>query len=392
MKVDDSIQQVSEILTSDAAKRVLVTSGKNVDPDALGSALAMAIALESLGKQVTVAIEEFDNTRMPFLPTIHRVLGSVGQKSLVVSIDVGQNPIEKINYNAEDTKFNLILTPKAGQVDVDQIQYSYAGLNFDAVVVVDTAAKRLLGDWVESFEAELKDLPIINIDHHADNEQFGTLNLVQADKASATMVVYELLQTMKVELTGDILTNLLAGVLSDTNQFLNRNADAASMQMAASMVEQGADLHGITKNLFKSMSVAALRLWGRVLSRVEVVDPGIVITEVRQADLTETQAQQTDEDTLDQITNTYIPSVGGAFVGIVLKEKDNGEISGSLRSIHPNVNVQQIAKKLNGGGHILASGFRLTDTTLKEAREKVIEATKNQLEQTSLLKEDRSKN
>ncbi len=387
MQVNDTVQQIKDIFTNPAVKRVLVTSGKNVDPDALGSALAIASVLDAMDKQVNVAIEEFDPAKMSFLPGIERVQSSIGQKSLVVSIDVGANPIERINYNSDDTTFNLILTPKAGQVDVDQIQYSYAGLSYDAIVVVDTSAKALVGEWINNFAKELRDIPVINIDHHADNGLYGTLNLVQSDKASATMVVYELLKKLEQPLTQTIATNLLAGILSDTNGFINRNADAASLQVAAELVAAGADLHGLTQALFKTMNLPALRLWGRVLSRVEMVDPGIVITDVQLEDIATTGASQADEETLSTIVNTYIPSVPQALVGVVLKEKENGEVRGSLRSINPNVNVQVMASQLGGGGHILAAGFKLDKTTLNKARESVVKVVRNQLEKQSLSQE-----
>lgn len=387
MQVNDTVQQIKDIFTNPAVKRVLVTSGKNVDPDALGSALAVASVLDGMEKQVTVAIDEFDASKMQFLPGIERVQSSIGQKSLVVSIDVGANPIERINYNSDDTKFNLILTPKAGQVDVDQIQYSYAGLSYDAIVVVDTAAKTLLGDWIEGFSKELRDIPLINIDHHADNGLYGTLNLVQSDKASATIVVYELLKSLEQPLNREVLTNLLAGILSDTNGFVNRNADATSLQIAAELVAAGADLHGMTQALFKTMNLPALRLWGRVLSRVEMVDPGIVITDVQLEDIATTGATEADQETLSTIVNTYIPSVPNALVGVVLKEKEDGEVSGSLRSINPRVNVQAMAAHLGGGGHIVASGFKIENTTLSKARESVIKIISDELQKQSISPE-----
>src|SRR5689334_19962340 len=107
MQIDTTLQQIKDLLKSDSVQKVLVTSGTNVDPDAVGSALAVAEGLESLGKNVTVAIEGFDQGKYAFLPGVERIQPVVGQKSLVVSIEVGQNPIEKINYNAEETTFNL---------------------------------------------------------------------------------------------------------------------------------------------------------------------------------------------------------------------------------------------------------------------------------------------
>ena len=297
--------------------------------------------------------------------------------------------LKKINYNSEDTKFNLILTPKSGQVDVDQINYSYAGLNYDAIFVVDTADKKLMGDWINSFEQEMQNIPLINIDHHADNTRFGTLNLVDDQAAAASMVVHELLMSLQLPLSQNQATNLLAGVLSDTNGFVNRNADANSLNSASQLTANGADLHGLTQALFKSLSLPALHLWGIVLSRAQIEEPGIVITHLTQKDIQQTNARKADEESLGVIVNMYIPAVVGAKVGVVLKEDEEGNIKGSLRSIDPRVNVQAIAKQLNGGGHILASGFKLDNQSMDQARQKVLHSIRQELDKNTSLSEEK---
>ena len=379
MQIDTTLQQLKDLITGGSVQKILVTSGANVDPDALGSALALAEGLESMGKSVTVAIEGFEQGRYRYLPGIERVSDVVGQKSLVVSIDVGQNPIEKINYNAEATTFNLILTPKTGQVNVDQIKYSYAGLTYDLIMVVDTARASLLGRWVEDFAEELKVIPMVNIDHHADNEQFGTLNYIQPKQPAAAGVLEEVFNVLEIPITPTMATNLLAGIISDTGGFNNSNADALSLRMSADLVDAGADLNAVMRGTFRDLSVPALHLWSRALESVELVDPGIVIAQISQADVLNSAATQADQDSLDQVVNGLVPAVSAGRVAVMLKEKDNGEVRGSLRSIDPTVNVQAIAANLGGGGHVKASGFSIKDTTLDRAREQVLEAIRSGL-------------
>ena len=375
MQIDTTIQQIKDLLHSESIQRILVTSGTNVDPDALGSALAVASALEnSLGKSVTVAIEGFDNARYSFLPGIEKVLPSIGQKSLVVSIDVASNPIEKINYNAEGTTFNLILTPKFGQVNTDQISYSYAGLPFDLVIAVDTATKKLLGQWVEDFADELKDIPLINIDHHGDNEQFGTLNVVQSDQPAAASVLVELLVALDLPLSADSATNLLAGIMYDTSGFNNSNASAETLRQAATLVDAGANLQVVMQGLFRSMSMAALHLWSKVLATIEEIEPGIIVAQVLLKDIAETGATEVDQDSLDNLVNGLITAIPGAKVALVLKEKSDTEVRGSLRAIDVDINVSPMAKEVGGGGHPAASGFRLMDTSLELAKSRVLTA------------------
>ncbi len=380
MQIDTTIQQIKELVDNPAIERVLVTSGTNVDPDAVGSALALASALKNAGKQVVVAIEDFDQGAMSFLPGIDQVGSAVGQKSLIISINLGTNPIEKINYNAEDSKFNLILTPATGEITADQISYSQTGLDFDAIFVVDTADPKLLGQWYITFASQISRIPVVNIDHHADNNNFGTLNVINPNYASASHVVADVIAELEQPATPDMATNLLAGLLSDTSAFMNRNTTSASLRQAADLVDGGANLAGLMQSLFRTMSVPALKLWALVLGRIETISDDIIITDVQLADIAETGASEADQDTLGNLVNGYITSVPGAKVGIVIKEKEDREVSGSLRSIDPTINVQAMARQLNGGGHILASGFRLTDITLAEARQKVLQVVQAEIQ------------
>lgn len=382
MQIDNTMQQITDLLNGGTIQKLLITSGKNVDPDAVGSVLALALALQPKIADITLAIEEFDSNAFQFLPNANRIGSSIGQKSLIVSIDVGASPIEKINYNAQDTKFNLILTPKSGQVNVDQIEYSYTGVNYDAIIVVDTAKKDLLGQWILDFADELNDIPIINIDHHQDNEQFGTFNLIQSQAPSATMVVHQLIQALDIPLTPEIATHLLAGLLSDTSGFANTNANADSLRFAANMIDAGANLHPIMTGLFRTMSLAAMHLWGKVLSGIQLENPGIVITQLSLEDIAETQATEADIETLGTLVNNILVADQSTQLAVLLKEKGQGEISGSLRSV-ANIDVSAIARQLGGGGHLKAAGFRIKQSTLEQARQRVLQAARQTLEYNS---------
>ncbi len=378
MPESTQLQQIVDLLNGGTIQNLLITSGKNVDPDAAGSALALALALADKIPAITVAIEEFDPAGYWYLPSVERIASSVGQKSLVVSIDVGASPIEKINYNSQDTKFNLILTPKSGQVDVDQIQYSYTGVNFDAIIAVDTAKKSLLGHWIEDFSTDTQDIPFINIDHHQDNEQFGSLNYIQGEAPSATVVLQAVFDALDITITPDIATNLLAGLLSDTSGFANSNADANSLRQAAQWIDQGANLNVLMTSLFRTFSLPAMHLWGTVLSGIKKEEPGIIVARLSQADIALAQATDADVDTLGTLVNNILVADRTAQVAVMLKDKGEGEVTGSLRAI-ADVNVATIAQSLGGGGHVKAAGFRFTNTTLDAATEQAVKAIQNQL-------------
>lgn len=374
--MSDNLQSIIELLNSGTIKKLLVTSGKNVDPDAVGSMVAMAKALESKVERITMAVEDFDPDSYKAIAGAERIQSTIGQQSLVVSIDISQNPIAKINYHSQDNKFNLVLTPKAGAVDPSSIEYSLTGLDFDATLVVDTAKKSLIGEWIN--QPAITSLPLINIDHHQDNEQFGTINIIDPTAASATMVIYDLIKQTDIELTADIATPLLIGLLGDTSGFANSNADAKALRFAAELVDAGANLHQSMVGLFRNMSFSAIQLWGRVLSNATKEEPGIIMTQLSQADIVELQPSEADLATTGAIVNNILVADQSAQLAVMLKDKGEGEITGSLRAI-ADINVADIASQLGGGGHIKAAGFRLYETTLEQAREQVLSVIRQSL-------------
>jgi phosphoesterase RecJ-like protein len=250
-------------------------------------------------------------------------------------------------------------------------------MQFDAIIAVDTAKKELLGDWINSFEQELNAIPFINIDHHPDNTKFGTINYIQ-NQPSASAVIYNLIRQLNIEVTPDIATNLLAGLLSDTAGFANSNSDAKSLRIAAELVDRGANLHQLMVSLFRTMSLPAIKLWGVVLSNIRREEPGIIITQLTQGEIADAGASDADVSTLGTLVNNILVAEHTSQVAVMLKDKGQGEVSGSMRAI-ADVDVSAMARQLGGGGHIKAAGFRLKETTIEQARQTILETIRQSL-------------
>lgn len=304
------------------SESILILSHKNPDGDALGSSLGLALALQKMGKRVSV----FSASEIP------QVFGY----------------LPGIELYGKGVDF----------------------ISFDLVILVDCAIFKRTGiDNISGLIASFDRLLVI--DHHPKNEMEDLENMsswIDDNKSAASAMVYDLLREMDLTIDKRIATCLLTGIFTDTGGFQHNNTDAASLQAAAELMKKGVRIDKIAKNIFSSKSVSAIKLWGTALARIET-DPetGMAVSYVDRADIEIAGAKAEDLSGLISVINT----VSDARFSLLLTEYDDQKIKGSLRSEeYKGVDVSKIAQVLGGGGHRLASGFEV-EGDLKKSVEKI---------------------
>ncbi len=195
------------------------------------------------------------------------------------------------------------------------------------------------------------------LDHHPDITIKGDVNIIDADYSSVCEIVYDYMEFAKEKITGDIATFLLLGILADTGSFQHANTTARVMEIASGLLRKGANLAKIIEATFSNKKISTLKLWGRAFEKARI-DPkgGAIVTVLTKKDMKELNSSIDDIAQVATILNT----VPGTKFALILSERDNGVIKGSLRSDeYKGVDVSIIAKKFGGGGHKLASGFEI---------------------------------
>ncbi|KKR48884.1 MAG: MgpA protein [Candidatus Magasanikbacteria bacterium GW2011_GWC2_40_17] len=292
------------------AENILLISHKNPDGDTLSSACAMMQYLRSLGKNHTAFCATSLNKNLAFLPHLEYFV---------------QDPqIFKNNY-------------------------------FDVIIIFDSGD--LLYAGVEDHFKKLDYSPtIINIDHHATNQFYGHYNLVVPEAASTTEVLYRFFQINDVDLDKHISTCLLTGIVTDTGHFTNPSTSASSLKIASRLMSGGANLRLIQGWTIKNKTLDGLKLWGKVLSRLSKNENWDIATAIiSQKDL---DGQNIADEEIEGLAN-FLNNLSGAKIVLLLKEKNNGVIKGSLRTTDPTIDVSKLAVFFGGGGHAKAAGFSL---------------------------------
>ena len=242
--------------------------------------------------------------------------------------------------------------------------------DFDLLVCLDCADLARMGKLkVYTGRAEV---PLLNVDHHVTNTHFGTVDLVDPDAVSTTQVLWQLLDGMAVDLDVQLAVCLLTGLVADTRGFRTANTTAEVLQAALTFVRAGASLPLVARNTLDRRPVAALRLWGAALQRLEVSNGLAWVTlplSVQQA------CRGGDRGTSGLVS--MLLTAEEVDVAAVLTERPDGQVEVDLRAAQ-GFDVACVASALGGGGHTRAAGC-LVPGPLDRARERVLDTVNRQL-------------
>lgn len=242
----------------------------------------------------------------------------------------------------------------------------------DVILFVDCAVPKQT-EYHES-HSELFDgsYPTINIDHHPGSG-FGSVNLVDTKASSSCEIIFQIAGKMHWPLTADIATCLLTGIYTDTGGLLHSNTTAAVYRAAAALIMAGARQQQIVKAVYRTSKLSTLKLWGRVLEKINLSGEGGAVSAVTRGDFRATGA---DASELNGAID-YVNAVPGMKFSLILSERDDGKVKGSLRTLREDIDVSAMAGKFDGGGHRKAAGFALEGKLQPETRWKVVRKEEN---------------
>lgn len=374
-------QQWSEQIRT--AERILIIPHANPDGDALGSALALKIGLEKLKKEVIVAVSGEINHIFSFLPQFDSIEHNLSlQKDLLLILDESQAKIGNVNLKrVAENKLIVVVTPKEGLLTPANVRIEEGTFNYDLVIVLDCATVERMGDMYEKNTNLFYEVPVVNIDHHAGNTNFGKINIVDTAASSTAEILVALLETVSKDIPSlideSVATPLLTGLITDTGSFQNPNTTPKSLTVAAQLVAAGARQQEIIAKVFKTRTLSTLRLWGRALSYLkEDANRKFVWSSLTKADFVAAQAGQNESTgVIDELLKT---ASGMRFV-MLMSERDGG-VHASLRAIDPSINVATLANTFGGGGHPQAAAFRVENATLAQKEMEIVNRLRDQLD------------
>lgn len=304
------------------AEDIVIMAHEAPDGDAIGSALAMCLALKNMGKNAVILMKEFPET-FSYLPGT-----------------------EFIKEESELEKYDM------------------------AIVLDCPNIKRVVAEYIPYFEsADVK----VEIDHHTKNDMFGDYNVVNHVSPATCQILVSSFEYLGIKITKDIGICLLTGIITDTNGFRNSNITTESFEFASWSLENGINLPKIYKQAMLTMSRSKYEAQRLSMERLEFLEDGkITFTYMTKEDDKALGVKAGEHDGIVEIGK----SIEGVEVSIFLYEKDKG-FKASLRS-NDYVNVSEVCVTFGGGGHIKAAGATL-NMPFEEAKNAIIAEVKKYL-------------
>jgi phosphoesterase RecJ-like protein len=236
---------------------------------------------------------------------------------------------------------------------------------FDLIISVDCSDLKRVGEALDGYPT-----PDIVIDHHITAEAFGTLNLVEPEAVATASVLFRHMHAWGLTITAPIAANLITGLVTDTLGFRTANTTPEVLRQAADLLEIGADMSTLYFRSLVRRTFPAAKYWGAGLTNLQRAD-GIIWTTLTIAD--RKTSGYTGNDDADLIN--IVSSIDEADIAIIFVEQSKSKTKVSWRGLKPHVDVSQIARQFNGGGHKAASGAELSGS-LAEVQERVLAATR----------------
>ena len=316
MTLDNILEEIKN------AENILILTHESPDGDAIGSSLAMNLALKQIGKKPEVIIREFPRIFM-FLP------GS------------------------------------------EEVKLEASKKNYDLIISLDCAdLKRLVGrEYVEISKK------VINIDHHGSNVMYGDINFVNPVAPACCEILVGMLDYFDIPINVEIGSCILAGIITDTGGFKYSSVTAETFEFTAELLRKGVNVSDIYKKVLETRTKGNFELLRRSINRLELIEDGkIAFTYITKKDEEEVNAEPGDHEGI--VENGR--SIDGVKVSIFIRQKDEeNAYKVSMRS-NGNINVSDICYRFGGGGHPNAAGA-LIQGTIEQVKEKLIKEIKKEV-------------
>jgi len=219
------------------AKSICLLVGNDTRTDAVAASLALyhLLSLTCKAEKIVPTVPGKIPHEARGLPASTAIKNDFGAKNLVVTLDTNKTPIEKVSYRSEGDKFQLVIHPVERSFEVENVEYSYEGLNFDLLITLGVRKLADLGELYEKNRAEFSKAVIINLDVSSQNENYGQINIVDPSKSSVSELLFHQLLAWELVPSKEVAQCLLTGLASSNS--LAKPIEIPVMEKKSELIE-----------------------------------------------------------------------------------------------------------------------------------------------------------
>jgi phosphoesterase RecJ-like protein len=294
------------------AKRTLIVAPPNPNSDMTAAMSALLAYVKNQGMQADAYSQNLNIEKLPgYLPMRDSLLPQLtAMRDFRITLDVNKVPIKELAYDVKDGKLDIVLTPKQGEWTAHDLSFHQGEDRYDLIIALGCADRNLLAESFPNQADFIYRIPVINIDHDAQNEHWGAVNLVDMTAGSITEVLQGwFTEWNEQKIDENIATALMAGMIWKTQSFKAVTVTPKTLERASKLVTLGADRESVVHQLWRTRNLNTLKLWGRALTRLEQdTAKEMVWTTLSRQDILETGTTEAKLDELVQELIAYAPS------------------------------------------------------------------------------------
>jgi len=243
-------QQTSEAIRQ--AETILIITGQHPSIDQVSSTIALAAVLRKFGKKVTSLVSDALPQQIGFLDTADLDKSLSGLRDFILKVDLKQAEVDKLRYEVQEGKLNIFVTPFKGGFTPSDVSFAHGAYHYDLVIVLGVPTSARIDRVFADNQTLFASVPLVNIDFHRSNEQFGAINLIDSSAASLSEILVALAESLQNGIVDEpIATALLTGLMASTDRFTAIHTTAKSLTVAAQLMAAGAKQPNIVRALYR---------------------------------------------------------------------------------------------------------------------------------------------
>jgi nanoRNase/pAp phosphatase (c-di-AMP/oligoRNAs hydrolase) len=241
MDITVEVNAIKDLITPLVNEDVVILVSETATRDMMAAALGLSLSLILQNKKVKVAYPKQPTVAWSHLIGINKVIQAISNKNFIITLDYIEGSIEKVSYNIEGNKFNLVIEPKTDATELfneKNVHYNYGGVNAGVIITIGAGSLESLGKFYVDNKELFNQKPVVVIDHTVGNKQYGKINLVRP-ASSCSELVTELIKRAQLPINSDIATNLYDGLLAGSRNFSSPVVNADTFESAAFLLKNG---------------------------------------------------------------------------------------------------------------------------------------------------------
>lgn len=243
-------QQTSEAIRQ--AENILILTGQHPSIDQVAATIALSAVLRKFGKKVTAIISDSLPPQTQFLGTTGLDRGMGGLRDFILKVNMAKSEVDKLRYEVEDGKLNIYITPFQGGFAPSDVTFAYGDYKYDVAITLGVPTRARIDRVFEQNKTLFANLPILNIDFHRSNENYGAVNLIEPTASSLSEILVALAESLQNGIIDEsIATALLAGIMASTDRFTATHTTSKSLTVAAQLMAAGANQPDVVRGLFR---------------------------------------------------------------------------------------------------------------------------------------------